>query len=154
LEQNKVKVRVGTLAPIEITQAEAQVADRNETVILAEAGLRAAEDAVRLAIGMRKDSTDWTRPIRPSDPLSVNEVAPNEDEAMQAAVANRPDLEQARLEMASRTSEAEAKKNLKRWGLDFSGTYGDLYNSEQGIGADGATPLSDPIDRTSWRAQL
>ncbi|HZN02270.1 MAG TPA: TolC family protein, partial [Candidatus Polarisedimenticolia bacterium] len=78
LEQNKVKVRVGTLAPIEITQAEAQVADRNETVILAEAGLRAAEDGVRLAIGMRKDSPDWARPVRPSDPLAVNEVAPNE----------------------------------------------------------------------------
>ena len=154
LEQNKVKVRVGTLAPIEITQAEAQVADRNETVILAEAGLRAAEDAVRLAIGMRKDSADWTRPIRPSDHLTVKEVAPNEDEAMAAAVANRPDLEQARLEIQSRTSEASAKKNLKRWGLDFQGRYGDLYNSEQGIGANGASPLTDPIDNTSWRAQL
>jgi outer membrane protein TolC len=154
LEQNKVKVRVGTLAPIEITQAEAQVADRNEAVIIAEAALRAAEDAVRLAIGMRKDSADWTRPIRPSDPLAVNEVVPNEEEAMQAALQNRPDLQQARLEMASRTTESEAKKNLKRWGLDFSGTYGDLYNSSQGIGQNGGALLSDPIDRTSWRAQL
>jgi outer membrane protein TolC len=154
LEQNKVKVRVGTLAPIEITQAEAQVADRNEAVIIAEAGLRAAEDAVRLAIGMRKDAPDWTRPIRPSDPLAVNEVTPSEDEAMQAAMANRPDLEQARLEIASRTSEASAKKNLKRWGLDFSGTYGDLYNSDQGISQNGGQKFTDPIDRTSWRAQL
>ena len=154
LEQNKVKVRVGTLAPIEITQAEAQVADRNEAVIIAEAALRAAEDAVRLAIGMRKDAADWTRPIRPSDPLTVKEVVPNEEEAMQAAIANRPDLEQARLEMASRTTEEAAKRNLKRWGLDFSGTYGDLYNSQQGIGANGGALLTDPIDRTSWRAQL
>jgi len=154
MEQNKVKVRVGTLAPIEITQAEAQVADRNETVILAEAGLRAAEDAVRLAIGMRKDAGDWSRPIRPSDPLAVNEVAPSEDEAMEAAMANRPDLEQARLEIQSRTTEASAKKNLKRWGLDFSGTYGDLYNSQQGIAQNGGVQFEDPIDRTSWRAQL
>jgi outer membrane protein len=158
LEQNKVKVRVGTLAPIEITQAEAQVADRNETVIIAEAALRAAEDAVRLAIGMRKDAPDWSRPIRPSDPLAVNEVTPSEDEAMQAALTNRPDLEQARLEIASRTSEASAKKNLKRWGLDFIGSYGQWYHSDvTGSGFDpglGPFSFSGQIDDTNWRAQL
>ena len=157
LEQNKVKVRVGTLAPIEITQAEAQVADRNEQVILAEAGLRAAEDNVRLAIGMRKDSADWARPIRPSDPLTVKEVAPNEEEAMQVAVQNRPDLEQARLEMESRTTETKAKKNLKRWGLDFTGVYGQWYHSDvsgTSIDQTGTFDFAGPVDNTSWRAQL
>jgi outer membrane protein TolC len=151
LEQNKIKVRVGTLAPIEITQAEAQVADRNETVILAEANLRAAEDAIRKAIGMRKDSPDWDRPVRPSDSLQVNEVTPSEEESYAAALANRPDIEQAKLVMANGNTELQARKNLRRWGLDFTGTYGDLLDGEQHISG---SPRPDQIDTSSWRAQL
>ena len=151
LEQNKVKVRVGTLAPIEITQAEAQVADRNETVILAEANLRASEDAIRKSVGMRKDSPDWDRPVRPSDALQVNEVTPSEDESFAAALANRPDIEQANKQVESGNTELKARQNLRRWGLDFTGTYGDLLDGEQHISG---APRPDEIDTSSWRAQL
>lgn len=126
LDENRIKVRVGTLAPIEITQAEAQVADREESVIIFEAALRAAEDAVRTAIGMRKDSPDWARPVRPSDPLTLKEYAPTEEDAMQAAVANRPDLMQARLNVEAREATLKARQNQRRWGLDLSGGYGNL----------------------------
>src|SRR6185295_13323932 len=52
LDQNRIKVRVGTLAPIEITQAEAEVADREEAVIIAQAAVRTAEDAMRLIMNV------------------------------------------------------------------------------------------------------
>jgi hypothetical protein len=97
MDENKIKVRVGTLAPIEITQAEAQVADREESVIIFEAALRTAEDAVRTSIGMRKDSPDWERPVRPADPLTLKEYSPTEEGRHATAVSNRPDLQQARL---------------------------------------------------------
>ena len=124
LEQNRIKVRVGTLAPIEITQAEAGVADRMETVIIFEAALRAAEDQIRRVIGVRSDSRDWDRPVRPSDTLRLAEIEVDEDAAMQLALANRPDLEQARLQIEARDTEARARKNLRRWGLEFQGSYG------------------------------
>ena len=151
LEQNKIKVRVGTLAPIEITQAEAQVADREETVIIAEATLQTAEDAIRRAIGMRKESTDWGRPVRPTEGLVVNEVTPNEDESFKAALTNRPDIEQAKTQIDSRNTELKARQNLRRWGLDFSGTYGDLLDGEQRISG---SIRPDQIDTSSWKAQL
>jgi outer membrane protein TolC len=124
LEQNRIKVRVGTLAPIEITQAEAGVADRMETVIIFEAALRAAEDQIRRVVGVRSDSRDWDRPVRPSDTLRLAEIEVDEDAAMQLALANRPDLEQARLQIEARDTEARARKNLRRWGLEFQGSYG------------------------------
>jgi len=155
LEQNRIKVRVGTLAPIEITQAEAGVADRMEAVIIFEAALRAAEDQIRRVIGVRSDSRDWDRPVRPSDPLRLDEVEVDEDAAMQLALANRPDLEQARLQIEARDTEARARKNLRRWGLEFQGSYGNSDPTSQ------YTRVSPPPldttsegDRTSWEAAL
>jgi outer membrane protein TolC len=151
LEQNKVKVRVGTLAPIEITQAEAQVADRDETVILAEANLRASVDAIRKAVGLRKDSPDWARPVRPSEGLQVKDFAPSEEESYAVALENRPDIEQAKKLIENNNTELKARQNLRRWGLDFSGTYGDLLDGEQHIQG---SPRPDQIDTSNWRAQL
>jgi outer membrane protein len=152
LEQNKIKVRVGTLAPIEITQAEAQVADREEQVIIFEGALRAAEDQLRQAIGMRKDSTDWSRPVRPSDPLTLKEYSPTEEAAMEAAMVNRPDLVQARLNTDSKETTLKARQNERRWALDFQGTYGN-----QGFSQDGySDSYHDLRDRTqvSWTLGL
>jgi outer membrane protein TolC len=165
LEQNRIKVRVGTLAPIEITQAEAQVADREELVIIAEAGLRNAEDRIRADIGMRKDSPEWSRPVRPSDPLTLEEFEPTEETALEAAFTNRPDLEQARLDLESRETEVHARENLKRWGLDFEGTYGNrgfsayTYNpftvdpEIHGSYSDAYDDLQDR-NQTTWSAGL
>lgn len=164
LEQNRIKVRVGTLAPIEITQAEAQVADREESVIVFEAQLRQAEDRIRADIGMLKDSPEWSRPVRPSDPLTLEEFEPTEDASLEAALANRPDLEQARLDLESRNAEVHARENLKRWGLDFEGTYGNRGFSANTF-APGLTPdlygsysdaYQDLRDRnqTTWSAAL
>ena len=165
LEQNRIKVRVGTLAPIEITQAEAQVADREESVIVFEAQLREAEDRIRADIGMRKDSPEWGRPVRPSDPLTLEEFEPNETSALEAAFANRPDLEQARLDLESKQTEVHARENLKRWGLDFEGAYGNRGFATHAFDPATGSPVihgsySDAYDdlrdrnQTTWSAGL
>jgi len=158
LEQNRIKVRVGTLAPIEITQAEAGVADREEQVIIFESALRAAEDQIRQVIGVRSNSHDWDRPVRPSDPLRLDEVEVDEDAAMQLALANRPDLEQARLQIEARDSEARARKNLRRWGLEFQGSYGKSDPSSdvnlQTFPPASETNTASDSNRTTWSAGL
>jgi len=159
LDQNRIKVRVGTLAPIEITQAEAGVADREEQVIIFESALRAAEDQIRRVIGVRSDSRDWDRPVRPSDSLRLAEVEVDEDAAMQLALTNRPDLEQARLQIEARDTEARARQNLRRWGLEFQGSYGDKDSNTDSSGAFPPTNLFDydytnDRNETSWSAAL
>jgi outer membrane protein TolC len=124
LEQNKIKVRVGTLAPIEITQAEAQVAEREQTLIVAEFAIEASEDNLRRVMGTPIQSPAWSRPIRPSENPPLVEVSPVWEETVAAAAANRPDLEQARLDLASRELELKARENQRRWALDFEGWYG------------------------------
>lgn len=125
LDQNRIKVRVGTLAPIEITQAEAEVADREEAVIIAQAAVRTAEDAMRLIMNVPKASPDWARPIQPSDMPTVVEMTPDMDAAVASGMSNRPDLAAARLDLRSRETDLAFRRNQKRWGLDFQGTYGN-----------------------------
>jgi outer membrane protein TolC len=125
LEQNRIKVRVGTLAPIEITQAEAGVADREEGVILAENNVQVAEDALRQIMNVPADSPLWSRPLRPGDMPPLTETVPDMEAAVTAAAANRPDLEQARLEVRNREYEMVYRRNQRRWGLDLEGIYGN-----------------------------
>jgi len=125
LEENRIKVRVGTLAPIEITQAEAGVADREEAVITGENLIRTAEDAMRRIMNVPKDSPVWEKPIQPSDPPPLVEVTPDMDAAVATGEKSRPDLEQARLDLSSQEANLTFRKNQQRWGLDFTGTYGN-----------------------------
>jgi outer membrane protein TolC len=152
LDQNRIKVRVGTLAPIEITQAEAEVADREEAVIIAQAAVRTAEDAMRLIMNLPKTSPDWSRPIQPSDMPAVVEITPDMDAAVTSGMAHRPDLEAARLDLKSRETDLAFRSNQKRWGLDFQGTYGNS-------GFDGSNygnSIDDLRDRnqTDWTLRL
>jgi len=124
LDQNRIKVRVGTLAPIEITQAEAQVADREEAVIIAESQVKTAEDTLRSVMNVPKESPIWSQSIQPSDPLPLVETTPDMDASVSTALDHRPDLEQARLDLKSKETDLAYRKNLRRWGLDLKGSYG------------------------------
>ena len=48
-KNNKSRVQIGTMAPIDIIEAEAEVARNEEAVIIAEAAITGAEDALRAA---------------------------------------------------------------------------------------------------------
>jgi outer membrane protein len=153
LEQNRIKVRVGTMAPIEITQAEAGVADREEGVIVAEHAVRTAEDAMRRVMGVPKDSPMWFQPIRPSERPPLDEVSIDMEEVVASARANRPDLEQARLDLASKEEDLDAARNQRRWGLDFEGSYGSQGFNEDRY-RDAFEEMRDRISSPSWTLAL
>lgn len=50
LRNNRSRVEIGTMAPIDIVEAEAEVAQREESVILAEASISQAEDRLRALV--------------------------------------------------------------------------------------------------------
>jgi len=168
LKLNRIKVEVGTLPPIEITQAEAEVAAREQAVIIAENSLGDAEDNLRRAMNMPKDDMAWARPIVPSDEPSFVDRPVDLPRELEEAYASRPDLERARLNLQSAATRLAFDKNQLRWDLDFRGTY-----RMQGLSGDdltvfvGTTPTVLPIDEDfgdsldrmgtdfdSWTAQI
>ena len=124
LDQTRIKVKVGTLPPIEITQAEAEVADREEGVIIGLALIRTAEDNLRQLMNIPTGSELWHRPINPTDEPQVLDRLVTEDEAIKTALEKRPDLEQARLDLTNRDLDLHYRKNQQKYRLDFIGEYG------------------------------
>lgn len=99
---NRARVEIGTMAPLDIVQAEAEVAQREEAVILAEAAIASREDALRALIANPADQPDfWTMRIEPSDLPEFTPIAVDVEAAVRTALANRTDLVAARKQLES-----------------------------------------------------
>ena len=96
LEENQIKVRVGTLAPLDVVAAESEKASREEAVILAEAALLDAEDALKRAIFPDNDPATWSVRIVPVDRPTAEPVAVDLAAAVAKALASRTDIVAAR----------------------------------------------------------
>ena len=90
---NRARVEIGTMAPLDIVQAEAEVAQREEGVILAEAAISRAEDRLRALISNPTDQPEfWNTRLEPSDPPNYQPVTVNIDAAVRNALSVRTDL--------------------------------------------------------------
>ena len=90
---NRARVEIGTMAPLDIVQAEAEVAQREEGVILAEASISRAEDRLRALVANPVDQPEfWNMRLEPSDPPSYQPVTVNLEAAVRNALAVRTDL--------------------------------------------------------------
>ncbi len=97
---NRARVEIGTMAPLDIVQAEAEVAQREEAVILAEAAIRRQEDTLRALISNPQDQNDfWNIRLEPSDAPNFQPIAVDVDGAVRAALANRTDLSSSRKQL-------------------------------------------------------
>ena len=97
---NRARVEIGTMAPLDIVQAEAEVAQREEAVILAEAAIRRQEDVLRALISNPVDQPEfWNMRLEPSEQPNFAPIAINLDDAVRAALANRTDLSVARKQL-------------------------------------------------------
>jgi len=92
LRNNKSRVEVGTMAPIGIIQAEAEVAGNEEFVIISEGQVATAEDALRALIFDPARPDYWQVKIEPTDQIQSQAVEVNVEAAIAAALSNRSDL--------------------------------------------------------------
>ncbi len=95
LKENRARVEIGTMAPIDIVQAEAEVAQREEAVILAEAAIERAEDRVRALIYGQHDAAEWNARVVPTDAATFVPAAADMNAAVRTALESRYDLQQS-----------------------------------------------------------
>jgi outer membrane protein len=96
LRNNRARVEIGTMAPIDIVEAEAEVALREEAVILAEAQIQRAEDNLRALIYDPAMPDFWTIKIVPADMPPFQPITVSIDEAVRTALDRRTDLRSTR----------------------------------------------------------
>ncbi len=125
LSQNKIRVDVGTMAPIDVTTAEAEVASRRQDVLLAENALENSRDRLLLYLNQPKTSPLWVLPINPVDQLPFDEnMRIDLPAALEEAYANRPDLEQTQKLIANDEDLVARARDQMRWDLVGSASYG------------------------------
>lgn len=96
LRNTQTRVNVGTTPPIDIVEAEAEVATRQEAVILAQAQIDDAEDTLRALILNSSTADFWTLRIEPTELPAFQPASVNTDDAVRSALERRTDLQQSR----------------------------------------------------------
>jgi outer membrane protein len=124
-DDTKAQVDEGTLAPVEMTRAKAQVSASRQDLINS-SGLIEEQEAILKTVLTRRGNEDpevASARIIPTDTLNVpekDEARPIQ-EALSAAVANRPDLGQARIQVENSQIGLEGSRNLLRPEVDLVG---------------------------------
>jgi outer membrane protein TolC len=125
LSDVRAQVEEGTLAQVEMTRANAQVFSTRQDLINA-GGLREEQEAIFKNVITRRGNEDPEvsgARIIPTDTLSIpatDEIRPMQD-LIADALAHRPDLDQARLQIANSQIGLEGTRSLTRPQLDLVG---------------------------------
>ena len=164
-ERNRIQVQVGTMAPLEVTQSEASIATREEGIIQATANIGDAEDTLRQLLNLPSGPL-WNTPIVPTTEPSTDErISTSVDEALSAAVSQRPELrnqtvllEQARLDADYFRGQLKPSLNLNvSYGYSGVGTrFGDAFDQITGLdfrGWSAQLQFGYPIQNRAARAQ-
>ena len=94
LRNNRTRVEVGTIAPIDIVETENEVARNVAAVIRAEADVERAEDRLRTLVLDPADTPDyWSISLQPSDSPVLQAREIDVDAAVRNALLNRTDLD-------------------------------------------------------------
>jgi outer membrane protein len=114
-EDNKRQVEVGTLAPIEVTRAEAQIANAEQQLTLAQTRLLQQETILKTALsrtGVSSPSITSAR-IVPTDQIQippVEAISPVQD-LMALALSSRAELASSRIQIRNQELNIQGTKN-------------------------------------------
>jgi outer membrane protein TolC len=125
LEENKMKVDIGTLAPIDVVQTEAEVATRREQLLLSTYSIAQTEDQIKKMITNQADPGFVLAKLQPSDSPNVTTTReiPAVQEAIRIALENRPEMRQIQLDLQNDDIDLNYFKNQKLPSLDVTASY-------------------------------
>jgi len=101
LRDNRTRVEVGTMAPIDVVGAEAEVARNEEAAIVAASQIDAAEDQLRALVFDPKSPDFWTMDLELADAPQLPQTRADVDVegAVKTAMEKRTDLIQFRKQL-------------------------------------------------------
>jgi len=124
VEDNRVRVEVGTLAPMDIISAQAEAATRRQTLTQAEATRRTAELVLKRLIVSETTDAVWRATIDPIDMVQVEPATIVLESAVTTALDQRTDLLTARKNLASNDVNIQYLRNQMMPALNATATLG------------------------------
>ena len=124
VEDNQARVEVGTLAPLDVVQAQAEQATRRQAVATAAMTVRTAEILLKRLIVSGTEDPYWVANLEPIDRPTATTQAPDIDSALRKALANRTDLEQSRKQFQANDISLRTLSDQRLPALDLNASYG------------------------------
>jgi outer membrane protein TolC len=123
LEKNQRSVEVGTLAPMEVLSARAEVATREADLIQAETQILSNEDQLKLLLNIVGDADKQNVSIVPKDTPNYVPREVDLEEALATAIQNRNDLEISRIGIETEKINLSYAKNQNLPDLNLTASY-------------------------------
>src|SRR5687767_10978961 len=122
VQDNRSRVEIGTMAPIDIVQAQAEEANRRQQVVIAEATMRNNELALKRLIVSGTDDELWRATLVPVDQPRVSPQPLDLEAAVRNALGRRTDLAVTRKNLESADIALSTIENETKPLLDFVGS--------------------------------
>ena len=147
LDQIRKQVAVGTLAPLDVLQAETNIARNEERILVADNAMRQADDRLKRVMSFSFTGAYADIMIVPADPATYTDPALDQDEEIRQALEYRADLIQAKLTLENQHIGLVFDKNQALPTLDLEATL-RLNGIDNRFG--GSFDELEPTKRYAW----
>jgi outer membrane protein len=127
LSDNREQVRLGSLAPIEVTRAESEVAGRSQDILLSQNELQLQELLIKNAVTRDlSDAVLASAAVIPTDTMSIPEQEQGVavQDLISEAQGHRPELAEARMDLINRDLSRKTAANALLPTADLVAWYG------------------------------
>lgn len=159
VESNRRQVEQGTIAPVEILEAETQVTNFEQQVYAAQQDVTRAENTLKTLLLPDSNNELWKQAIVPSTPVNVEPPKITVEEAIAEARVNRPELDLLKNSKEINKINTEYFKDQTKPKIDLVGSFtsnglaGTELTNSGGLTAAFA-PLYDRVNQLSALANL
>lgn len=120
---NRTRVEIGVMSPLDVTQAEAGAAEREEVVIVAERAIIERENALKRLIASDMTALNGVS-LRPTESFPDEPRPTDVAESTRMALASRPEVKQARHEVERQNLLRTFNRNQAWPQVDLQTSYG------------------------------
>ncbi len=120
---NRTRVEIGVMSPLDVTQAEAGAAEREEAVIVTERAIIERENALKRLIASDVTTLRGAS-LRPTESLPDEPFPTDIAESTRMALASRPEMKQAQHEVERQNLLRAFNRNQARPQVDLQTSYG------------------------------
>jgi outer membrane protein len=149
VQDNQTRVQVGTMAPIDVVQAQAQAATAVQNLVAAQATMRTSELVLKRLIVSGTQDPNWIATIDPVERPDFRPETIDVEAAIRRALSQRTDLAVASKNAQSNDVTLKYLDDQTKPQADFTASYGltgiggtQIQRSGTGIGGNGGTVLN------------
>jgi outer membrane protein len=124
VQDNQTRVEIGTMAPIDVVQAQSEQATRRQALVTAQATRRTAELTLKRLIVAGTSDPNWNATIDPVDRPDFQPQAIDIEAAVRRALSERTDIEIAKKTVAQNDVTLKLLVDQMKPQVDLQASYG------------------------------